>query len=336
LFNKILVTGGTGFIGGYIIKELVEKGYAVRAIRRGNHQPFFIPEKIWEKVEWVHGDVLDTESLDQAMKGISAIIHSAAIISFLKKERKDMYEVNVQGTSNMVNLALENRISRFVHVSSIAAIGRTSSESKVNEEKKWQEGKINTYYSITKHKSEMEVWRGAAEGLNTVIINPSTVIGFGDWHRGSCVIFRNIYKEFPWYTTGINGFVDVEDVARSAVRLMESAIQDERFIISGENLVFRDFFRLIAAGFGKRPPHREATPFLSSLALQGDRFISFVSGKKRTLTKDAIKVAISKTYWDNEKILHILPGFSFTPISVCVQNACKNYVNSLSDGALTV
>ena len=334
--KRILVTGATGFVGAYIIKILVERGYTVRAIRRSKSLPFFIPREISEKTEWVPGDVLDVVSLEDALKDVDAVIHSAAIISFLKKERKEMYEVNVNGTANMVNLCLEHNISRFVYVSSIAAIGRTASGTQVDEEKKWQDGKINTHYSISKHKAEMEVWRSAAEGLNTVIINPSTIIGFGDWHRGSCVIFNNIYKELPWYTKGVNGFVDVEDVALSAIHLMESSIKDERYIISSENLVFRELFNMIASGFGKKPPSREAGPFLSNLALYGDKAVSFFTGKKRMLTKEAIKVAQSKTYWDNDKILQALPDFSFTPVSDCINNACKKYVKAVADGELLV
>jgi nucleoside-diphosphate-sugar epimerase len=232
LSTKILVTGGTGFLGAYIIKELLAKGYSVRAIRRTKKLPFFISPDIFEKVEWVESDILDVVALDDAMKGADAVIHSAAVVSFIKSERKKMYNVNVEGTANVINLALENNIHRVVHISSISALGRTASGDHINEEKKWMESKLNTHYAITKHKAEMEIWRGAGEGLKTVIVNPSTIIGYGDWHTGSCAIFNKIYNEFPWYTTGVNGFVDVEDVARVTVLLMESNFSDERFIIN--------------------------------------------------------------------------------------------------------
>src|SRR5688572_9865007 len=112
--GKILVTGGTGFLGAYIIKNLVEKNLQVRALRRSMKLPFFIPEKIFEKVEWVDGDILDVVALDEAMKGIDSVIHSAAIVSFSKKNRREMYKVNVEGTENVVNLALENNVRRII------------------------------------------------------------------------------------------------------------------------------------------------------------------------------------------------------------------------------
>ena len=211
--RKILVTGGTGFLGAYIIKNLVEKNFPVKAIRRSAKIPFFIPQNIFEKVEWVEGDILDVVSLDEAMKGVDSIIHSAAIVSFTKKNRKEMYKVNVEGTENVVNLALENKIRRIIHISSVAALGRTGKTATVDEEKSWEENSNNTHYAISKHHAEMHVWRGFAEGLTGLILNPSTILGYGDWHQSSCAIFKNTYHEFPWFTKRVNGFVGVEDVA---------------------------------------------------------------------------------------------------------------------------
>ena len=236
----VLVTGGTGFLGSYIIKELVEKNYPVRAIRRTTSKiPFYISANIFEQVQWVEGDILDPVSLDEAMEGADAVIHSAAIISFAKADKKKMYHVNVQGTANVVNAAIEKNISRLVHISSVAALGRNKLGGHVNEERKWQESSMNTHYAISKYKAEMKVWRGIAEGLNAVIINPSTVLGYGDWDTSSCRIFKTIYNEFPWYSTGINGFVDIEDVARTTVLLMQSDIKEQRFIVNGDNWSFQ-------------------------------------------------------------------------------------------------
>ncbi len=332
--GKILVTGGTGFIGAYIIKELVEKGYSVRAIRRSNKLPFFISPGILNKVEWVSGDILDVMSLDEAMQGVDAVIHSAALVSFFKKERKQMYQVNVEGTANVVNLALEHNMKRLVHISSISALGRTASGEHVTEEKKWMTSKLNTHYGISKQKAEMEVWRAMGEGLSAVIINPSTVLGFGDWHYGSCAIFKNIYKEFPWYSTGINGFVDVGDVARTAVLLMEDNISGERFIVNSDNWEFRKLFNAIADAFGKKRPSREAGVFLSGIAWRLEKIKSLLTGKKPLLTKETAKIGISKTFWENGKILKALPGFSFMPLEQSISLACKNYGQAINSGQL--
>ena len=327
--NKVLVTGGTGFIGAYIIKELVDKGYHVRAIRRSNKLPFFISPGILNKVEWVTGDVLDVISLNEAMQGVDAVIHSAALVSFDKKERKQMYNTNVDGTANVVNLALETGIKKLVHISSISALGRTATGEKVNEEKKWLTSKLNSHYGISKNKAEMEVWRGMGEGLDAVIINPSTVLGFGNWHDSSCAIFKNSYKGFPWYTKGVNGFVAVEDVAKVAVLLMESNITEERFIINHENWEFKKLFDAIADGFRQKHPKWQATPFLSSIAWRVERIKSFLKNAKPLLTKETAKIALSKTYWQNDKILKALPEFSFMALEPCITKACKNYADAV-------
>lgn len=329
--NTVLVTGGTGFIGAYIIKALVEKGYPVRAIRRSNKLPFFISPEILNKVEWVTGDVLDVIALNEAMNGVDAVIHSAALVSFLKSERRQMYNTNVDGTANIVNLALDNGVKKLVHISSISALGRTSAGEHVNEEKKWAISKLNSHYGISKYKAEMEVWRGMGEGLNAVIINPSTVLGFGNWHDSSCAIFKNMYKGFPWFTTGVNGFVDVEDVAKLAVLLMESNITEERFIINHENWEFRKLFNFMADGFGQKHPSWQATPFLSGIAWRLEKIKSALKGTKPLLTKETALIALSRTYWENDKILKAMPGFSFKPLESCITKACKNYVDAVNN-----
>ena len=331
----ILVTGGTGFLGAYIIKNLVEKGIPVRALRRSAKLPFYIQKEIFARIEWVEGDVLDVVSLDEAMKNISGIIHSAAIVSFSKHNRREMYQVNVEGTANMVNLALENKIGRFIHISSIAALGRTTKAQTVTEEKKWEENSNNTHYAISKHHAEMHVWRGFAEGLQGAIINPSTILGYGDWHQSSCAIFKNAYKQFPWYTQGINGFVGVEDVAEAAVQLLESSIDQKRFIVNSENWPFKKLFDCIADNFGKKQPHKEATPFMGEIAWRMEHIKWMLTGKKALLTRETAKVAHSKTSFDNRALLQALPSFGFTPLETVIKKSCEKYMQALQGGEIT-
>ena len=334
--GTVLITGGTGFIGAYIIKELIEKGYSVRAIRRSNKLPFFISNDILNRVEWIDGDILDVISLNEDIQEVNYVIHSAAQVSFIKKERAQMYNTNLDGTTNIVNLALENGIKKLVHISSISALGRTMSGEHVTEEKKFTYSKFDSHYGISKHKAEMEVWRGMGEGLDAVIINPSTVLGFGNWHDSSCAIFKNLYKGFKWYTNGINGFVAVEDVAAIAVMLMESNIREERFIINHENWEFKKLFDTISHTFGKKPPSWKATPFLSSFAWRFEKMRAILSGAKPLITKETANIALSKTYWENDKIRAAFPEFSFIPLEQCITNACKKYADAVKSMQLTL
>lgn len=328
--DGILVTGGTGFLGSYIIRDLVTKGYRVRAIRRGTKLPKWINHELLDKVEWVEGDILDVVSLAEAMEGIDTVIHSAAIVSFVDKDREAMYQVNVEGTANVVNLALEMNIGRFVYISSVAALGRTAHGGNVDEEKKWEESKVNTHYARSKYKAELHVWRGMAEGLDAVILNPSTILGYGDWHSGSSAIFRNIYEEFKWYTPGINGFVDVEDVSKATILLMESDVTEQRFIINSENWSFRKLMNTIADCFNKKHPSRATTPLLLSIAWRMEKIKSMFTGKRPLLTKESARVAMSQTNFMNDKILRELPGFSFTPLNQSIKKACEKYLGTVN------
>jgi dihydroflavonol-4-reductase len=336
--SKVLITGGTGFLGAYIIKALVEKGYAVRAIHRSAPKnsgalriklPSYIPASIMNKAEWVDGDILDVISLEEAMEGIDTVIHSAAIVSFNRKDRRQMYQVNVEGTANVVNMALEKNIRRLVHISSVAALGRTANGDKVDEEKKWEESKINTHYAKSKFKAELEVWRGATEGLSTVILNPSTILGYGDWNKGSSGIFKNVYNEFKWYSPGINGFVDVEDVAKVTILLMESDLTEERYIINGDNWHFQKLQDTMAEHFKKKKPSRQTTAFLIGLAWRLEKLKSFFSSHRPLLTKESARIAHSKTFFQNDKILKALPGFSFTPLEESIARACGKYLGEI-------
>jgi nucleoside-diphosphate-sugar epimerase len=323
--RTVLVTGGTGFLGAYIITQLIENGYTVRAIRRGSHQPSYMSPSILARVEWFSCDLQDLAGLEEAMTGADAVIHAAAKVSFADADRHELFTTNVEGTANVVNIALESGIRRLVHVSSVAALGRTKKEEKVNEEKRWDNNKGQTNYAISKFYGELEVWRGIGEGLPAVIVNPSTILGVGDWNQTSCAIFKSIYNEFPWYTNGVNGFVDVSDVAKAIVALMEGDIIGQRYIISGDNWTFRQLFNTIADGFGKRRPHREATPFLSAIAWRLEKLKSMFSGRRPLLTRESARVARSKTWFDNSKILGQLPGFQFTPLEKTIKDSCEAY-----------
>lgn len=335
--GAVFITGGTGFLGAYIIKNLVEKGHAVRALRRSSSKlPFFIPAAIWEKVSWIEGDVLDIVALEEGMAGVSAVLHSAAIVSFAKDNRDEMYKVNIDGTANVVNIALEQGVKRLLHVSSVAALGRTVDASTVSEEKKWETSKANTHYAITKHEAEMHAWRGFAEGLQGAIVNPSTILGFGNWHQSSCAIFKNAYKEFPWYTKGINGFVGVEDAAEAAVQLLLSDINEKRFIVNAENRSFQALFSTIANGFGKRPPHRHANKTMSEVAWRLAAVKATLTGNKPLLSRETAKIAHSHTSFDNGALLKALPGFRYQPLDEVIEKACARYLQAMKEGILAL
>jgi dihydroflavonol-4-reductase len=329
LSKKILVTGGAGFLGSYIVQELVEKGYEVRAMRRSNKTPFYLPPEIAGQVEWVQGDILDIPALEETMTGMDAVIHAAAKISFRATDRKEMFHTNIEGTANIVNMALETNTPRLIHISSVAALSRSRKGETITEDKKWEDGPLNTSYGISKYHAEMEVWRGIGEGLNASIVNPSTILGYGDWNESSCAIFKSVFREFPWYSNGVNGFVDVKDVARAVVALLGADAAGQRFILNGDNWSFRQLFNCIAAGFGKTPPSRKVTPFLSALAWRVEKIKTLFSGGPSLISRESARIALSDTRFNSSKIVQKLPGFSFTPLQQTLDLACARYMKEL-------
>jgi dihydroflavonol-4-reductase len=325
MMKKVLVTGGTGFLGSYILEELIKNGYTVRAIRRSSKLPTWISSTILENVEWVEGDILDIMSLEDAMEGIDAVVHSAALVSFVKKDKDLLYQLNVEGTANVVNAALEKNIQRLVHISSVAALGRKAGGHSVDETAKWEENHLQTHYARSKFKGELQAWRGFSEGLDTVILNPSTILGYGDWTQSSCAIFKQIHDGFGWYTSGLNGFVDVKDVATVTRLLLEQGKSGERYVVNGATWTFRELQNTIADGFDKKRPSQKAPDWLLGIAWRLEAFRSLFTGKKPLLTKETARVAVSQTQFENRKILAALPGFQFTPLSDTIHAACIKY-----------
>lgn len=312
----ILVTGGTGFLGSYLLRSLVKAGKPVRALYR-QHIPAQIND-IKDKVEWAKGDVLDIGALEDAMQGVEKIYHCAAVVSFQPDKKAEMLQVNIAGTANVVNLALEAGIKKIVHVSSVAALGRAKAEAHISEHIEWEESKNNSSYAVSKHLSEMEIWRGIAEGLDAVIVNPSIILGSGFWNDGSGMLLKNAWKEFPYYTTGINGFVDVQDVVDVMISLMESDITAQRFILSAENWPYRQLFNTMAAALGKKPPHIATKPWMAEVVWRLEKVKGKITGKKPLLTKETARTAQLKVYYNNEKILKALPAFRFKPLEETV------------------
>ncbi|HEU5366784.1 MAG TPA: 3-beta hydroxysteroid dehydrogenase, partial [Hanamia sp.] len=181
----------------------------------------------------------------------------------------------------------------------------------------------NSIYGKSKYFGEMEVWRGIGEGLNAAIVNPSLILGGNNWENGSSAIFKNAFNEFKWYTEGVSGFVDVRDVARAMILLMNSEITAERFILNGENLPYREIFSSIAKCFGKKPPYKKVTPLIAELMWRLEEIKTKLTGKKHLLTKETVRTALAKVYFDNRKILNALLGFQFTKIKDTIEYTCE-------------
>ncbi|MBC7687207.1 MAG: NAD-dependent epimerase/dehydratase family protein [Aquabacterium sp.] len=314
----ILVTGGAGLVGSQLIRSLLSAGCRVRAIFNKTPLPFFNEGQ----VEQYPCSILDVVGLEEVMQGVDEVYHCAAIVSYDPARKHELFTINVEGTINVVNAALNTGVKKLVHVSSVAALGRIKENVPVNENINWSEETSNSNYGRSKYLSELEVWRGIGEGLNAVIVNPVIILGDGDWNSGSSQIFKSMYNEFPWYTEGISGFVDVRDVAGAMIGLMQSNISSERFIISAENRSYHEIFDLIADGFGKKKPAKKVTPFIAAMVWRLEGLKKIFTGKSPLLTKETAAAAQASVTFDNKKLLQFLPGFKYRSIEETIEYTC--------------
>jgi dihydroflavonol-4-reductase len=315
----ILVTGATGLVGSHLLRRLVITGHKVRATYRSS-----VPSSdTSSSIEWVKADILDVMALAEAMQGVKQVYHCAAVVSFNPDQKKQLHHINIQGTANVVNAALNADVQKMVFMSSVAALGRIREDVAIDETMNWTPETSNSEYGKSKYMAEMEVWRGIGEGLNAVIVNPVIILGAGDWSSGSTAIFKSAYDEFPWYTEGVSGFVDVEDVVTAMTDLMQSNITAQRFIISGANTPYRSIFNLIAQGFGKKLPSRKVTRFMAAIVWRIEAIKSWFTRKLPLLTKETARTAQAKVHFNNEKLLKTLPSFTYTPVEASINRICK-------------
>jgi dihydroflavonol-4-reductase len=337
--KTIFVTGGTGLVGSHLLFRLVSSGENVKAAFRKNSNRAFTKkvfsyysdmyEEMFNSIEWIECDICDYESIRKAMTDCSQVYHCAATVSFEPGEAASVIKNNVTGTANVVKSALESRIGKLCHVSSTAAIGASDNENMADETHGWNDSESHSAYSTSKYLSEAEVWKSIRNGLCAVIVNPSVILGPGDWNRGSSQYFSAISQGMLFYTKGVTGYVDVKDVCESMIMLMNSPVSGERFIVSSENLSFGEVFRMIAKSINARKPFIYITKPFSVPAVEIIRFSAWLTGKKSPVSKETIKSAYSKVTFDNGKIKRAT-GMTFKPIEKSIAETSALYLKENS------
>lgn len=318
-------------VGAHLLYELVKQGKIVRALKRPDSDTGKVKktiswynrdyETIFEKIEWVDGDILDPHSLAEALDGVDQVYHCSGLVSFRKSDYKQLILTNQVGTANIVNACLQKDNVRLCHVSSVSALGRTKQGETVTESSYWKTSRNNSAYALSKYGAEREVWRAAEEGLEMFIVNPSVIIGPGDWKKGSSQIFNTVYRGIPFYTSGIMGYVDVRDVASIMVQLMESKISGERFILSSEDISNHQLFTMIAMALGKKPPAIQLLPWMAAVAWRVNLFFPLF-GKQPTFTKEIARSAFNRYFFDSSKISKLL-NYNFIPVKKSISDTAN-------------
>lgn len=324
-----LITGANGLIGSHIIRRYLDAGLKVAALRRADSDLSLVND-FQEQVTWLEGDILDIPALEEAVltaqaSGTVDVVHVAAMISYSPKDRDRMDKVNVEGTANVVNICLAKGVRKLGYVSSVAAIGRPTIKGDsatlavvIDEEQRWEESPQNSFYGQTKYRAELEVWRGSAEGLNIVMVNPSLVLGEGDWTRSSTQLFKYAFDEKPFYPAGIVNLVDVRDVADAVFQLMQSDISAERFILSAKSFSYKEFLDKLADALGKKKPGFRVSPKLTQLLWPLEAVRSWFTGKAPLITRETARSASGSYQYDGRRIENRLP-FRYRNIDETIQ-----------------
>lgn len=328
----IFVTGGTGLVGAQLLFDLASSGQEATAMHRTSsdfsvfNRLFSKNPALKNKISWVLGDLNDMESLGRLIGTSDDVYHCAGMISFVPKDRELLYQVNIEGTANLVNICLEKQIRKLVHVSSVGALGRNAATTPtINEDSHWQTSNDNSDYAISKYGAEREVWRGIAEGLNAVIVNPSVIIGAGNWDSGSSKLIKQVWDGLHFYSNGVSGFVDVKDVTSIMIQLMKSEVTAERFVLSSENISFKTFFDIAALAMNKKPPAYFASPWMGELAWRVEAIRNIFFHHKPLITKYTAINAHKIYNYDAGKIKRLL-NYDFILVADSIKNVCRDFM----------
>ncbi len=331
----IFVTGGTGLVGSHLLYNLCKNNNDIIALKQNtsnidNVKNIFSIyndnyKKLFEKIKWVNGDIRNNFLITELTKNATTVYHTAAYVSYNKRDKQKIYDINVNGTRNIVNACLINNIPELCYISSIASLGEAINNELINEETPWKDNN-NTNYSKSKYLAELEIWRGIAEGLNTVIINPSVILGPGFWNKGSSAIFSTIKNGLKYYTNGSTGFVDVRDVVNILIELKNKKAYNQRFIASAENIAYKEIFTKIAKKLNVKPPEKYATPFLTKTAYNIENIKSFIFNTNPLITKETAKTAHKKLLYSNKKITNYL-DYKFIEIYKSIDFITKVFNN---------
>lgn len=316
----VAITGATGLLGGHIIDRLLAEGVHPIALHRAGHGRS-LPPTVSKK----EGDILDQVSLREAFEGVTTVIHSAAFVSFNPRRRKKIFDVNVAGTRNVIDTCLQLGIKNFIHVSSVAALGRTPGEE-ITEESKLTNTRV-TDYAESKYLAELEVFRGAEEGLTISIVNPSVILSATQPNRSSATLFNYIWNERPYYTEGSLNYVDARDVADAVYLLYKKPHAGEKFILSAGNLSYREFFALVAKRFNKRAPSIKIGSTLSYWAGLVEEVRGLLSNSEPLVTRQSAGMAVHSFHYSNKKAQQL--GIRFRPLNETINWCCEDFLRNV-------
>lgn len=330
----VLVTGATGILGRVIVLELLKRGYTVRATKRpssnlsevrASYSYYTVrADELFSQIEWVDADFSDIHSLKEALEGVSSVYHCAGKVSFYPHDEQEINSTNVTGTTNLLYACENSSVQDFCFISSVAVLDGLNDIGLMDEDSDFNPKLAHSSYAVSKHLSEMEVWRASAEGLNVVIVNPGIILGSGNWNASSGELFSTLEK-YPYAMSGSTSYVDVRDVAQISVRLMEGKIYNERFILSAENRKYLDI-----AAHVRRKLEKPGPKLISKIILNAGYILNLLFGglfpALRILNRTNLQTVSSNSHVSNKKIVEKL-NWKFIPVNESLEFHLSNYIS---------
>lgn len=308
---KILVTGITGLLGSYLAKEFFSLGELHGLKRKGSSLDLL--GELADRIIWHEGDITDYASLEEAINGMDMVIHAAGFVSYDPKDKEKLIRINVEGTTNVVNVMLQYKIGKLLYISSVAALGRAPEVSFIDENFKWVTSPMNSPYGTSKYLGELEVWRGAQEGLEVMVFNPSVLLGKISDNRSSTAIYNYVLQENRYYPLGSINYIDVRDAAKLVVLLFEKGDWDNRYVLSRESLPYQHFFQKMGEAFKKKAPNIPVSSWMIHVALVAMRVSNIFKRQKLPIKAQTVKLSQLSVTFGNTKATKAT-NFEYTPL----------------------
>lgn len=301
---KILITGVTGLFGRELAREFSALG-SIHGLKRESSDLGSVDLEGLD-IHWHEGDVLDFNSVLEAVEGIDLVIHAAGKVSFSAQDERALFQVNHQGTINVVNALLAAGVPKLVYISSVAALGQVPDQEYYDENSAWVDVPGHTPYALSKYRAELEVWRGEQEGLEVLVVNPSVILGKVAYERSSGSLYQLVIKGAAFFPAGNLNYIDVRDAAEITRTLVEKNAWGERFVLTKESISYESFFQQAAQVLGGTPPKKRLPNWIISWGFPILKGLSWMLGKKLPLTAQVAKNAQRKTQFSNQKVQRYL------------------------------
>ena len=319
-----LVTGATGFVGSHVARLLVSRGDTVRVLVRSSSRLEALDGVPCERVT---GDLRDPESLQKALKGVQRVFHVAADYRLWSRDPSEIYSSNVEGTRNLLSVARDARVEKFIYTSTVATIAVPVAEGVLPDESTPASLKqMIGHYKRSKFIAENEALAFARHGLPVIVVNPTTPVGPGDWKptpTGRIIVDFLNGKMPAFVDTGLN-LVAVEDAAEGHLLAAERGKPGERYLLGGENLTLQQILAALAKIAGRRAPRLRIPHGLALAAAYVDAAVSLLLRREPRIPVEGVKIARHRMFVNTSRAEREL-GFRPTAVAAALERAVQWY-----------